>query len=162
MELILTILAVVLMGIGVLGTFLPVLPGLGLMWCVAALYGWFEGFQRITPGYLAVMGVLVAIAMVGEHYARAWGARKFGGSRSGAWGAVIGSILGLFFLPIGLFLGPFLGAVLGELITGRQGKEAMRAGLGSMIGVLAGTLGNFTVGLIMFLTFLFRMFWGGA
>ena len=76
----------------------------------------------------------------------AWGTKKFGGSRSGTWGSIIGLITGLFFLPalgpFGIFTilgGPFLGAFIGEKIEGKDQDGALRAAFGSFVGFLAGT-----------------------
>lgn len=147
--------------VGVAGTLLPGLPGLPLMGAVVLIYGWWEGFDAISTGYLALVALLIGGALVGEHYARAWGAQRFGGSRWGAWGAVLGSLVGLFFMPVGLVAGPFAGAFLGELLAGRKAGEAMRAGLGGVLGVFLGTGLNLAAALVILFTFLYRAI-GGA
>jgi hypothetical protein len=62
-------------------------------------------------------------------------AKKFGASKLGVWGAAIGLLIGFFvFPPFGLFIGGFAGAVVGELIMGREGGRALRAGWGVFVG----------------------------
>lgn len=148
------ILASIVMLVGIVGTLLPALPGLPLIWLTALLYGWYEGFTAITWGYLGWTLAVVIGAQVAEHYARAWGAKRFGASRWGSWGAVLGSIVGLFFVPIGLVLGPFLGAALAEMMVGRPWSEAARAGWGGVLGVLGGVLINFLLAVGLFISFL--------
>ncbi|HLO03823.1 MAG TPA: DUF456 family protein, partial [Symbiobacteriaceae bacterium] len=119
-------LAVMLAGLA--GTFVPSLPGLPIIWVAALVYAIATGFHAYGWLYLVLTGVVVLLVQVAEQLARAWGAKRFGASKWGGWGAVIGSLIGLFFMPLGLILGPFLGAMLGELIAGRSMEDAVRAG----------------------------------
>ncbi|MFZ5824405.1 MAG: DUF456 domain-containing protein [Bacillota bacterium] len=150
-------LAVIVMLVGVVGTFFPAIPGLPLIWLAMLGYGFFEGFREMTLTFLAVTLLVVAATQVAEHYARAWGAQRFGAGRAGAWGAVIGSIAGLFFMPLGLVLGPFLGAMLFELVAGRPGKEAVRAGVGGLVGVLGSVVVNVIVALSLTIAFILKV-----
>ena len=85
------------------------------------------------------MGSLTAILMVLDYIAPALGAKKFGASRRGLWGSAIGMIIGIFFIPPwGIIVGAFIGALVGELLTGKSGKNALRAGWGILIGNVLG------------------------
>lgn len=152
------VIALVVMGIGVIGTLIPALPGLPLIWLAMLGFGIYEGFREMTPVFLVVSLLVVAATQVAEHYARAWGATKFGAGKAGAWGAIIGSIAGLFFMPLGLVLGPFLGALLFELFAGRSGGEALRAGFGGLVGVLGSVAVNFVVALALTVAFMLKVF----
>jgi uncharacterized protein len=78
------------------------------------------------------------------------GAKWFGGSKWGAWGAFVGGVVGLFFFPIGLLLGPLLGAVGFEMTFGKKrADESMVSGVGSVIGTLAGMVFKLVIGLVM-------------
>ncbi|MFS8640843.1 MAG: DUF456 domain-containing protein [Symbiobacteriaceae bacterium] len=149
--------AVAVMLVGVAGTLIPALPGLPIVFLAMLGYALVEGFREITPGFLAVALLVVVATQVAEHYARAWGAKRFGAGRAGAWGAVIGSIAGLFFMPLGLLLGPFLGALLFELFAGRSGGEAFRAGVGGLVGVLGSVVINVVVALGLTLAFVAKV-----
>ena len=64
-------------------------------------------------------------------------AKKFKCSGWGVFGCAVGTIVGLFFLPIGLIAGPFLGTVAGELIAGRRIGHALKGGVGTLVGYVA-------------------------
>ncbi len=151
------VIALIVMLAGIVGTFLPALPGIPLIWLAMLGYGFFEGFKEMTPTFLVITLLVVAATQVAEHYARAWGAQKFGGGKAGAWGAVIGSIVGLFFMPIGLVLGPFLGALIFELVAGRSSEEAVRAGFGGVVGVLGSVVVNVIVALGLTVSFILKV-----
>lgn len=151
------VVAVVVMLVGVVGTLIPAMPGLPVVFLAMLGYGLFDRFREITPGFLVVALLVVAATQVAEHYARAWGARRFGAGRPGAWGAVIGSVVGLFFMPLGLLLGPFLGALVFELFAGRSGGEAVKAGFGGLVGVLGSVVVNLIVALGLTVAFIVKV-----
>lgn len=49
-------------------------------------------------------------------------------------------LIGLFFGVWGIILGPFIGAVVFELIDGKNTRAALRAGWGSFVGLMTGTI----------------------
>ncbi len=151
------VIALLVMFAGIVGTFLPALPGIPLIWGAMLVYGLVERFHDMTPAFLTVTFLVVVGSQVAEHYAKAWGAQKYGAGKAGSWGAVIGSIAGLFFMPWGLVLGPFLGAMLFELIVGRPTKEAVRAGWGGVVGVLGSVAVNVVVAIGLTLAFVFAV-----
>lgn len=68
------------------------------------------------------------------------GAKKFGSSKEGVWGGMIGIVVGLFFFPpIGIILGPLIGTIVGDLLAGGTFTKALNSGLGSLIGFIVGT-----------------------
>lgn len=143
--------------VGVAGTLIPAIPGLPLIWLAMLGYGLAERFHAMSPVFLLVVLLVVILSQVAEHYARAWGAKRFGAGRAGIWGAVIGSIVGLFFMPIGLLAGPFLGALVGELLTGRSTRDAVRAGWGGLIGSLGSVAVNLMVAIVLVVAFIIRV-----
>jgi uncharacterized protein len=91
---------------------------------------------------LVIIGLLMAFSMVMDHLAGMLGARKLGATWRGVTGALLGTVIGLFFGLPGLLLGPFLGAAMLEMMGGRKWKEASRAGLGATLGLLLGAVGK--------------------
>jgi len=85
------------------------------------------------------MGIIALVLVVIDYIVPAIGAKKFGASRIGLAGSIIGMIIGFFvFPPFGIFIGTFLGAVIGELISGKKGEAAIKIGIGTFVGNLAG------------------------
>ncbi len=134
----LAVLAGIMMVVGILGCLLPILPGPPLSFA-GLLVLHFSRFADFSTAFLLTWGCVTIVVTVLDYVVPIWGTKKFGGSKSGMWGAGIGLVLGLFFLPpIGIIIGPFAGAVIGEAITGKSTSSAFRAGFGSFLGFLAG------------------------
>jgi hypothetical protein len=140
--LLLWILAVGLVAVGVVGTVVPGLPGAILVLAGLALAAWIDGFARVGVATLAVLAGLTLAAYALDFVATAVGARRFGTSWWGVLGAVLGTLGGLFFGPVGLVIGPFVGAFLLELLARRDLRQAGRAGLGAWLGLVLGTAGR--------------------
>lgn len=143
------VLALALMLAGVVGTFLPVLPGAALVFGGMLLAAWIDDFQRIGWITLAILGVLTALVFVIDAVAAVLGAKRVGASRLAIVGATVGTIVGLFFGIVGLLLAPFAGAVLGELIARGRIEHATRVGFGTWLGMAVGALAKIAVVLAM-------------
>jgi len=135
---VLLVLAFLLVAVGLLGTVLPAIPGVPLVFLGLALAAWAEGFQYVGAGTLTLLGVMALFAYGVDFAAGALGAKKFGASRLAVAGAVLGTLGGLFLGPIGLILGPFVGGAAGELYARRDLRQAGRAGLGAWLGLVIG------------------------
>ncbi len=135
-------LALGVMGVGVAGSFLPGIPGPPLVMVAAALHKLYFGAASVSITVLVVMALLMILSLVLDFVASLIGARKLGATWLGMTGAVIGAIAGLFLGIVAVIIGPFIGAVLFEMMGGRKFEEAGRAGLGAVVGMLAGTLGK--------------------
>lgn len=125
--------------VGILGCILPLLPGLPLCY-LGVLLLHFSAPVDFSYTFLITWALLIILIQLLDYYIPVWGTKKFGGGRCGAWGSAFGVVLGLFFAPWGLIVGPFVGAVIGELIDNKDIRSAFRAGFGSFIGFLAGSL----------------------
>src|SRR5690606_3661117 len=147
------LIAAALILVGLLGTFLPVLPGLPVMFAGMWLAAWADDFQRVGVGTLVVLGLLVLLSIVVVFAASMIGARRVGASGKAIWGAGIGSVVGLFFGLPGLLAGPFLGASLGELWHGAQFRAATRVGFGTWLGLLLGAIFKLLLALAMLAIF---------
>ncbi|KOH45883.1 DUF456 domain-containing protein [Sunxiuqinia dokdonensis] len=140
MDYALIVLGALFMITGILGAILPVLPGPPLSFVGLIFLHLTERYQFST-NFLIIWGVITVVVYLLDYLIPVWGTKKFGGSKRGVWGSIIGLLLGMFlFPPFGIVVGPFLGAVLGELSSGKQSREAFRSGFGSFLGFLVGTL----------------------
>lgn len=138
MDYLLVIVGFILIIGGIIGCFLPVIPGPPLSY-VGILMLEFTSYHPFSTQFLVISALFVAGVTVLDYIVPIWGTKKFGGSRFGNWGSMVGLLIGLFTGPWGVIIGPFLGAFVGELIGGKNSKDALKAGLGAFVGFLVGT-----------------------
>ena len=155
MDFIWWLLAIVLMAVGLIGTVLPVVPGTAIILAAALLHQIILGSEKSLGWWnIAALVLLTLLSYALEFAAGYFGAKRFGATKWGAFGAVIGAIAGLFFPFPGLIVGPVAGALAGELVAGKRLVSAGRAGWGTLLGNLAGMIGKLTIGLVMVSWFL--------
>ena len=143
------ILAGVMIIGGLLGTFLPLLPGIWMMFAGMALVAWQGNFQPIGYMTLSILFFLALLAHIVDYMAGALGAKKFGASRYAVIGAFIGALVGIFMGFIGVIIFPFIGAVLGELLAARSIEQATKAGIGTWLGLLIGLVFKIAIAFTM-------------
>lgn len=139
MDIFLIILGAICLLVGILGCVLPVLPGVPLAYCGLLLLHATDKVQ-FSWQFLVIWVVVTIVVQVLDSVVPIWGTKKFGGSKMGVWGSTLGLLVGLFFGPWGIVLGPFLGAVVFELIDGKNTRLALKAGWGSFVGLMTGTV----------------------
>ncbi|MCM1035277.1 MAG: DUF456 domain-containing protein [Paludibacter sp.] len=139
MDILLCILAAVCLLVGLAGCILPAIPGVPLGYVGLLLLQPTERVQYSTT-FLLIWAIVVVVIQVLDYIIPAWGTKQFGGSKAGVWGSTFGLIIGLFVGPWGIVLGPFVGAVIFELINGKNTQTAIKAGFGSFVGLLTGTI----------------------
>jgi uncharacterized protein YqgC (DUF456 family) len=146
------VIALLIMLVGCAGSVLPGIPSTPLVLIAAIAHKLY--FHENSVGWV-VMTMLVGItglALLMDYLATIYGAKRFGATKKGMAGAIIGGLIGLFFNLPGIILGPFIGASLFELLGGRKWRESMFAGLGATLGLFAGALGKlFCCGAMMVL-----------
>ncbi len=140
------VLVVLGLAIAAAGVILPVLPGVPVALLATVLAGWLTGFERIDVATIVWVAVLTALAQGFDVLGNVVGAKRFGAGRPGLWGGAVGSIVGLILLPPwGFLIGAFAGATGFEALAGRPLPEAWRAGVGALLGTLAGVGGKLVV-----------------
>ena len=139
MDILIMVLAIILMVGGIAGCVLPILPGAPLAYAGLLLLH-FTGLAHFSTAQLIVWLIVVVVLQVVDYITPLLGSKYSGGTSLGNRGCVAGTLLGLFFMPWGIILGPFLGAVAGEMMGGSDFPYAVRAGIGTLIGFLLGTL----------------------
>ena len=140
MEIFAGIIGTLLIIIGIVGCIIPGLPGPPLSY-VGVLMLQLGPDKPFTWKFFLTWGIITAAVTALDYIVPVLGTKKLGGSRRGVWGSVIGLFLGMFFFPpLGIIIGPFVGAIVGELSGGKNTEDALRAGFGSFIGFLTGTV----------------------
>lgn len=153
------ILSIILVIVGVAGIVLPGIPGTILVFAGLFIASWIDNFQRVGWGTLAILAFLTALSFLVDFLATLFGAKRVGASREALVGAAVGTIVGLFFGFVGLIIGPFAGAAAGELYANRDLTQAGRAGFGTWLGIIFGTVMKIALAFIMIGIFLFAYFW---
>lgn len=158
MDIVLLIFGLILMFLGILGSFLPVLPGTPLSWIGLFLLH----LTKAVPDNWVFLGITLAIAVlvfVLDYIIPALGTKKFGGSKWGMIGTTLGLLVALIFPVLGFFgiiIWPFVGALVGELINKADQKTALKAAFGSFLGFLTGTFLKFMVAIIFLGLFIYK------
>ncbi len=131
---------------GILGSFLPVLPGPSLSW-IGVLLLYFTNPIPANYWFLGITFLITVGITILDYLIPAKGTKKFGGSKYGIWDTNLGLILGIVTpIPFGFIIGPFFGAFVGELLfDSKDHKRALKAATGSFIGFLASSFMKFVV-----------------
>jgi|ERR1043166_227214 uncharacterized protein YqgC (DUF456 family) len=147
------IVALLVMFCASAASIVPGFPGTPIVLLVAIAHRLYFGPTGVNNWVLGGLVLLTLLSIAFDYLASMFGAKKLGASWLGVLGAVVGGLIGIFFSLPGILLGPFLGALLFEFASGRQFKPAAKAGLGATLGLLAGALGKFAVGIAMMVLF---------
>ncbi len=159
MDIFLLLLGFIFVCLGVIGSFLPVLPGPLTSWVGLLLLH----LTKVVPMDWTFLGVTLGVAIliwILDYFIPAMGTKRFGGTKYGVYGTTIGLIVGLFSpIPFGMLIGAFLGAFIGELMyDGKDTNRALKASFGAFLGFLASTTIKFSIAIVYFVLFLVQ-FW---
>ncbi|AXT21152.1 DUF456 family protein [Flavobacteriaceae bacterium AU392] len=148
MDILLIFVAALFMILGIIGSFLPILPGPITSW-VGLLILHFTEAIPMNWTFLGITLVIAIIIWILDYIIPAMGTKKFGGSKYGMIGTSVGLVVGLLSpIPGGIIIGPFFGAFAGELINKADSQKALKAAFGSFLGFLTSTLLKFITALI--------------
>jgi len=140
MSVALIVIAIILLIVGIVGCIVPALPGVPLSYLALVLLRFSDKGDEVSNRLLIIWAVVTVLVTVMDYVIPAWGTKRYGGSKWGVWGSTIGLLVGMFTGPWGIVIGPFVGAVVFELLGGKPSREAVRAGWGSFVGLLSGTI----------------------
>ncbi len=144
MDTLLIVLAGLLLITGMLGSILPLLPGIPLSYAGILLLHFTDKVQFST-NFLVFWAVIVFVVQILDYILPLIATRKFGSSRKALIGSTIGLFAGFFIGPWGIITGPLLGTLIAEYIITGNGIRALKATFGSFIGVMAGTISKLIV-----------------
>lgn len=158
MDIFLTIIASILILIGIIGSIIPLIPGPPIAFGGLLLVQ-FTSKQPFSSEFLIIFGVLAILSAVIDNVLPIYATKKFNGSKKGVWGSAIGLIMGLFFFPpFGIIIGPMIGAFVGEIIDGKTANNAVRPAFGSFIGFLSSIFLRFALSVVMAYYFVVEVF----
>lgn len=148
MDIILTLIATLFIILGLIGSFLPVLPGPLTGW-LGLLILHFTDAIPVNKSFLIITLVIAILIWVLDYIIPAIGTKRFGGTKAGMIGTSLGLIIGLIApIPGGIIIGPFVGAFIGEFIYNSDSQKALKAAFGSFIGFLTSTFIKFIIAVI--------------
>jgi uncharacterized protein YqgC (DUF456 family) len=159
--------AYLLIVLGLIGSFLPILPGPLLIWLGALLWSWADGFQAVGWPTLVFLGVLMVLAWVSDLILTTFGTRQAGASWKAVAGAIVGGIAGAILLSgllpvIGTMAGTILGAIVGILVfeyfDKRDWGQAFQVSKGYILGSLAARALEIFLSLLMIAVFVWQAF----
>ncbi|HXP65529.1 MAG TPA: DUF456 family protein [Steroidobacteraceae bacterium] len=152
-------IAAILIVVGLAGAVVPMLPGIPLifggLWIVAAA----DHYQHVGSGWLIAIACVAVFGLAMDFGAAALGAKRVGASARAVSGALIGTVVGIFFGIPGLIFGPFAGALIGELSVGRGLERSARVGFATWIGLIFGTVAKVATSIIMIVLFAAAWWW---
>lgn len=139
MDVFLIVLGVICLLVSLVGTIVPVLPGVPLGYVGLLLLQATDKVQFSTP-FLLIWAAVVVVIQLMDTFLPVWTTKWSGGSKAGVLGSTIGLFVGFFFAPIGIVAGPFVGALVGELMAGKAFVSALKSGGASLLGFLGGII----------------------
>ena len=144
MDTALIVLAGIFLLTGLRGCGISKLPGASLCY-LGIIILQYTTIAEFSIHFFIKWGVLV-IAVQGLNYLIPdWGNRKFGGSKKGVWGSLVGMFAGMYFGPLGIIAGAIAGAFIGELFAGKESNKAIQLAIGSFAFFILGTVSQFIV-----------------
>jgi uncharacterized protein YqgC (DUF456 family) len=141
------------------------MPGAAIILVSVLIYALATGFNEpFGVSFIIVLAILTAIAETADNVLTALGARRFGGSSASMWMSMVGGLVGAILLgsplafvfgPLGPLAGGIVGAfavvVLYEYQRGKDARAALRAGWGTFLGRMAGTMLKLVIAIGMFI-----------
>lgn len=156
------VMVLILFLVGIIGTLVPAVPGVGLIWLGIAVYAVATHFEEVGLSGLIALGALSLLASAASYAGGILAAKAAGSRRWAVIGAGVGAVLGLMLgNVVGLLVGGFAGAFLGAAWESRQAGMAVRAATITVVGILMGTVLQFLVGVSMITGFFFEIWVGG-
>ena len=155
MQLTLGIVGTLFILVGLAGAVIPLLPGIPLIFAGVWLIAGADHYQHVSSGWLMGIACVGVLGVMLDLLAAALGAKRVGASPRAVWGALLGTLIGLFFGLPGLVFGPFVGALAGELLAGQSMQRSTRVGINTWIGLIFGTVAKLVTSIIMVVLFAF-------
>lgn len=141
MDLLILVIGVVLMLIGLVGCFVPVIPGPPICYVSLLVIHFFSDYT-LADDFLINWAIIMTTITVLDIWLQIYGVKRFGGKKMAIRGTTIGLVLGLFIPPFGFVVGPFIGAFVGAYLESKDKDfvQLTKIAFGSFIGLLSGVV----------------------
>ena len=147
MDIFIICLVVFILLLGIIGCFVPIIPGPPISYAALLVFHFFSSYN-IDENTLWIWALIVIAVTVFDLWIQIYGVKKFGGTKKAVNGSIIGLVIGIFlFPPFGIIIGPFLGAFIGAKMDNPDVNHALKIALGAFAGFILGTLIKLSVSL---------------
>ena len=156
MDLIAWVVIIALFIVAFIGLVYPIIPSVLFIFAGFIAYGLFFTFADLPWWFWVIEVLFTVLLFAADTVANIVGVKKFGGSKAAMWGSTIGLLIGPFVIPfLGIIFGPFLGAIIAELVIMKQSlQNALKVGVGSVVGFLTSVVTKGTIQIVMIIVFL--------
>lgn len=161
MDVLIWILIIIFFIVSIVGVVVPIIPSVIFIWASFFLYHFALDNEQLPLFFWLMMVGFTIILLIADFFTNRYFVNRFGGSKVGEWGALIGIVIGMFIVPpIGMILVPFLLVLIIELIIQKKLRIAFFASLGALIGFLTGIIAKLFISFLMIITFFIFVFIG--
>lgn len=158
MSILILVITIIFFLLGVLGTLIPALPGIGLVYAGILIYAFADHFTVIEVSTVVYLGIAALIASGAQYIGSVWAAKSAGGKKRALVGTFIGALFGTMAGPVGIFVGAFSGALAGALLEGSNPEKAARVAFQSVVGIIGGSIIQFLLSLALIAAFIIAVF----
>ena len=144
--------------LSLIGTIIPIIPGVLLMWVIVFIYAWADGFTAVSTASFIIISLIALITGTSDIWLTLFGAKKGGASVKSMLIGTVGAVVGSFLFPIvGTIAGYIAGLLLGEYWRHGDWEIAKKAGFGGLAGWGIATAIQFVGGIFIFVIFLWQV-----
>ena len=157
MDLLLIIISAVLIISGIIGSFMPILPGPLTSWFGLFILNLISSVE-IDSALLIITFIIAATIFILDSLIPIYGSKYFGATKYGIIGASIGLVIGIITpIPFGILIGPILGALIGELLFNNDLKKSIKSSIGVLIGFVASSFIKFVTSIVYLMIYIIQL-----
>ena len=157
MDLLLIIISAVLIISGIIGSFIPILPGPLTSWFGLFILNLISSVE-IDSALLIITFIIAITIFILDSLIPIYGSKYFGATKYGIIGASIGLVIGIITpIPFGILIGPILGALIGELLFNNDLKKSIKSSIGVLIGFVASSFIKFVTSIVYLMIYIIQL-----
>ncbi|MBC8305884.1 MAG: DUF456 domain-containing protein [Pelagibacterales bacterium] len=157
MDPLLIIISAVLIISGIIGSFMPILPGPLTSWFGLFILNLISSVE-IDSTLLIITFIIAITIFILDSLIPIYGSKYFGATKYGIIGASIGLVIGIITpIPFGILIGPILGALIGELLFNNDLKKSIKSSIGVLIGFVASSFIKFVTSIVYLMIYIIQL-----